>query len=260
MLNVCGLTAGYGSKMILRDLSFQAEQGAITTLIGINGCGKTTLLKTLIGLLPLASGEILADEQPLSTLSGAKRAQKIAYLPQNRDVPAMTVEELVLQGRFPYLSYPRRYRKEDYDLTEKMLSQFDLLPFRDRMLSDLSGGMRQKAYLAMALVQSSPILLLDEPTSYLDIGHQFSLTDTLQMLRNQQKTILLVLHDLLLALSVSDRILLMDQGTILFSGSPDELLKTDLISRVFGVSIGILEDKEGIHYYYRPLTRTIPFS
>ena len=175
MLEIHDLCGGYGQKTVLRDVSFSAPAGRITAILGPNGCGKSTLLKMICGILPAASGIVSLDGQDLQKLPASQIAQKAAYLAQNRQIPDITVGRLVLHGRFPYLSYPRRYRREDYRVAEKVMEQMQIQDLAETHLSQLSGGQQQKAYIAMALAQDTGVILLDEPTTYLDVAYQLQL-------------------------------------------------------------------------------------
>ena len=172
MISMENVSAGYGKCEVLHKVSLEISGEGITTLIGANGCGKSTLLRVLLGFLPLWDGDVRIDGISLKEMPGAELAKRVAYLPQGKDVPDISAERMVLHGRFPYLSYPRRYRKADYEIAEAAMEQMGILPFAGKQMSRLSGGMRQKVYIAMALAQQAGIIVMDEPTTYLDIGQQ----------------------------------------------------------------------------------------
>lgn len=239
MLKLQHLSAGYGEKTILHDISITFPAGTVTAVVGPNGCGKSTLLKTIAGLLHPASGEILAEEP---------RAQHIAYLPQSRRLPEMTAGRLVLHGRFPWLGWPRRYREEDYAIAQKAMERLGVAGFADAPLAELSGGTRQKCYLAMALAQEAPTILLDEPTSFLDIAHQLRLMELCRELAGEGRAIVLVLHDLPLALQYADRVAVMDAGRLLALGMPEEIMSTNILQATFGVQIFRVETPRGTQY------------
>lgn len=249
MIEIRDLRAGYGATEILHGLSATLKEGCVTTLVGENGCGKSTLLRTLVGGIPLRGGEILLDGISLSSLSSRERAKRIAYLPQTRNLPEITAERLVLHGRFPHLSYPRRYGKRDLAIAREAMEQMGISDLADRPLRELSGGMRQKVYIAMALAQEAPVICLDEPTASLDVGQQLRLLELLRALAESGKTVLLVLHDLGMALTVSDRILAMREGNLLFSGTPEEFLAREIPQALYGVRIGRVETEDGTQYY-----------
>lgn len=239
MLEIKKLSAGYGEKTVLHDISITFPAGTVTAITGPNGCGKSTLLKCVAGLIPPTSGEILVEEP---------RSQHIAYLPQSRRLPEMTAGRLVLHGRFPWLGWPRRYRPEDHAAAKAAMERLGVAEFADAPLSELSGGTRQKCYLAMALAQNAPTILLDEPTSYLDIAHQLRFLELCRELAAEGKAVAVVLHDLPLALQYADRIAVMDAGRILALGTPEEVMSTDILQSTFGVQIFPAQTPLGTRY------------
>ena len=172
MVEVRNLLVGYGEAPVLSDVSLTFPTGQVTGVLGPNGCGKSTLLKAALGLIPIQGGQVLLDGQDLHTLSPRDVAQRAAYLAQSRSVPSITARRMVLHGRFPYLSYPRRYRPEDYQMADQALQWADAADLSGRAMDRLSGGQRQKVYLAMALAQDTQTIFMDEPTTFLDISHQ----------------------------------------------------------------------------------------
>lgn len=251
MIRIQNLTTGYDKEEILKQVFLHCEKGKISTLIGPNGCGKSTLLKTIIGMLPIKEGTIQIDGVSIAHLSERERAQKIAYLSQGKNVPDITVERMVLHGRFPYLSYPRKYRKCDYDAAYEGMKTMGILELAKKPLSTLSGGMRQKVYLAMALCQGADIILMDEPTTYLDVVHQMKIFEICQKLVSEGKTILMVSHDIISALKYSDYIMVMNEGTMLKEGNTKEIIESNIISDVFGVSVLPFEIHGNKEYYYK---------
>jgi len=249
MLEIRNLSTGYTGNLVLQNLSMSFPAGAVTVIAGPNGCGKTTLLKALTGILH-ASGSAVLDGQELLTLTGRERAQKVAFLPQNRQIPEITVKKLVLHGRFPYLSYPRRYRQEDIRVAEAAMEKMGISHLAQRSLATLSGGQRQKVYIAMALAQDTPVVLLDEPTVFLDIAHQLQLMELAKDLAAQGKTVVLVLHDLTLALEHADRLAVMQDGSIVSIGSPEEVYHSGCLRDVFGVGTGRTQIDGGWKYFY----------
>lgn len=190
---------------MLRDFSVRFSPGKITGILGRNGCGKSTLLKTAAGLLRPMSGEVLMDGRPLGDYAPKELARQIAVLPQSREVPAITVESLVMHGRFPYLGFPRKPRPEDRQAVQRAMEQAGVEALRQKALSALSGGERQKVYLAMVLAQDTPVISMDEPTTYLDINHQFELLRLIRDWGGQGRTVLCVMHDLGQAAEVATR-------------------------------------------------------
>ena len=249
MLEIKHLTAGYGGKNVLQNLSFTIPAGKVTAVVGPNGCGKSTLLKVLAGILP-GQGDLQLQGQNLNHLSSRQRAQKIAYLPQNRPVPEITAGRLVLHGRFPYLSYPRRYRREDNAAAEAAMARLGILDLKDRELTSLSGGQRQKVYLAMVLAQETAVVLLDEPNIYLDIAHQLQLMTLARLLAAEGKAVVLVLHDLAMALETADHLAVMENGTLLCQGDAETVFASGALQQAFGVAVNRLQTPDGWRYYY----------
>ena len=250
MLRLNDVCAGYGGKDVLQNISLQIPAGKITVLSGANGCGKSTLLKTLAGMIPKSSGEIQIDGKFLETYRQGELAKKIAYLPQSRNIPEITIFRMVLHGRFPYLSYPRRYGKKDMGIAGKALRQVGLEAYAEKPLSQLSGGMQQKVYIAMALAQDTPVILMDEPTSFLDISYQVKLMEMARELADMGKTVILVLHDLSLALRTADQMVLMEQGKICKTGTPEEVFQSGMLEQVFRLKVKRVWTEEGWRYYY----------
>ena len=249
MLEIRNLCAGYPGEPVLEGISLSIPSGAVTVIAGPNGCGKSTLLKALTGILT-ASGSVTLDGQELLTLDHRQRARMVAYLPQNRQVPEITVKNLVLHGRFPYLSYPRRYRQEDLRMAQAAMKKMGLEELADRSLTTLSGGQRQKAYIAMALAQDTPVIALDEPNVFLDIAHQLQLMEQAKALAGEGKTVVLVLHDLSLALEYADSLAVMSEGRCLFQGSAEETFLSGCLDRAFGVEVRRFSTPEGWKYTY----------
>ena len=258
MLEIRKLSAGYPGNPVLRDISLSIPQGAVTVIVGPNGSGKSTLLKAMAGIIP-ASGSVMLEGRELLSLPSRELARKVAYLPQNRTMPEITAKNLVLHGRFPYLSYPRRYRKEDIAAAEAALQKMGMAELADRSLSTLSGGQRQKVYLAMVLAQDTPVVLLDEPNTFLDIAHQLQMMELARTLAAEGKTVLLVLHDLAMALDRADSLAVLQQGNCLFQGSPEDGFRSGCLERAFGVEIRRTETPDGLKYYYgRKIPGKIP--
>lgn len=248
MLEIRNLSAGYPGNPVLENISLNIPHGVVTVIAGPNGCGKSTLLKALSGILP-ASGSVLLDGQELLTLHGQELARNVAFLPQNRQIPEITVGNLVLHGRFPYLSYPRRYRTEDYRIARESMTRVGIEDLADRKLVTLSGGQRQKVYIAMALAQDTPVVLMDEPNSFLDIAHQLQLMNHARALAAEGKTVVLVLHDLSMAMDCADFLVVLREGKCLFQGSPEDVFRSGSLDRAFGVRVCRVETPQGWKYY-----------
>lgn len=234
MVEIRALTAGYGGENVLQGLDAHFEAGRFTAIAGPNGCGKSTLLRVLAGLLPPAGGEVRLAGRPLGDYSPNALARTVAFLPQSRSVPQLSVERFVLHGRFPYLGYPRRYREADLAAARRALEAVGIAPLAHRDMAALSGGERQKAYIALALAQDAKLLLLDEPDTYLDIRHRLQLMRLARTLCAEGRTVLMVTHELETSLRFADRVCLMDGGAIAQQAAPEDV-DASLLGRIFGV-------------------------
>lgn len=250
MIELNLVSSGYGDRTVLKDVSLTFEKGQLTSVIGVNGCGKSTLLKTVLGAVPAGSGSIRIDGKALDTMSRKEVAKKIAYLSQGKSTPDMTVEQLVLHGRFPHLSYPRRYSAKDCALALAAMEQVGIAEYASNPLHTLSGGMRQNAYIAMALAQGADYVLLDEPTTYLDISHQLALMQTLRALADSGKSIAIVMHDLPIAFTFSNRIVLLSSGQVVRNDRPEQLCTDPAVRQIFGVSLERSKEENAYHYRY----------
>lgn len=240
------LQVGYGNGVILKNLSIEIERGKVTALVGPNGSGKSTLLKTLARLLPQSAGKVYLNGTELTRLSTSAIARQLAILPQNPIAPpGITVAELVEQGRFPHVGALRMLNRRDRDAIREALALTGMTEFAHRRLDNLSGGERQRAWIALSLAQETPLLLLDEPTTFLDIGHQLEVLELVQQLnRDRGMTIVLVLHELNQAARYSDRMVVLNRGQIVADGSPDLVLTSTLLADVFNVRARILNEPE----------------
>ena len=247
MLELNSISAGYGKKTVLDGVTASFEKGKLTSIIGVNGCGKSTLLKAALGILPISQGRIKIDGEDLLTISRNEIAKKIAYLSQGKYTPDMTAEQMVLHGRFPYLSYPKRYSSNDREAARKAMKAVGIAEFADELLYTLSGGMKQNAYIAMSLAQDTDYILLDEPTTYLDISHQIELMKLLRKLADNGKGIVIVMHDLPMAFNFSDEILVIENGSSRVQSNPSDICDSSIIKEVFNVQIEYLGD--GRYFY-----------
>lgn len=233
MIQFQAVCAGYGGRKAVKGVSFTIPAGKVTALTGPNGCGKTTLLKTACGLIKPISGQVLLDGRQVGGYRRRELARRLAMLPQTREVPAVTVERLAAYGRYPHLGLGRALSARDWERVEAALEEAGAKELRYRELGKLSGGERQRAYIAMALAQDSGCLLLDEPTTYLDIGQKNEVMELIRRLNARGKTVLAVLHDLPLAFAYSDFVAVMDKGELRAFGRPEEVSGT--AAEVFGV-------------------------
>lgn len=251
MLELRDIHGGYGTREVLSGVTAAIPAGRITVIAGPNGCGKSTLLKTIAGILPASSGSVCLDGRELRGEKPGVLAKLVAYLPQNRPVPEITAERLVLHGRFPYLSYPRRYRQADLEIARRCMARLGIADLADRFVPTLSGGQRQKVYIAMALAQDTPVVLLDEPTTYLDISHQLQLMEQARFLADSGKTVVLVLHDLAMALRRADNLIVLGSGRVLSQGSPEAVFSSGCLPGAFGVRVERVRAEGEWQYYYR---------
>lgn len=238
------LTLAYDRTSIIQDLNVEIPAHNITALVGANGCGKSTLLKGLARLLKPQSGAVYLDGVAIAKLSTKAVAKRLGILPQSPSAPeGLTVRELIAQGRYPHQSWLQQWSRDDEQLTENALAITGMLELGDRPLDSLSGGQRQRAWIAMALAQNTEILLLDEPTTFLDLAHQIEVLDLLYDLnRTQGRTIVMVLHDLNQACRYADYLVAMQQGHIYAYGVPADIMTEGMVQEVFGLRSCIVQD------------------
>ena len=236
------LVVGYDKAIIVPDFNVAFEAGKVTSIIGANGCGKSTVLKAVGRIIPSAGGAVIVNGTPISQLSSKAVAQQMAILPQTPQAPGtLTCTELVSYGRFPYQTGMGRLTKEDREIVQWALDVTNMGDFKDREIANLSGGQRQRVWIAMALAQQTGIILLDEPTTYLDLSHQLEVLELLSKLNREQGcTIIMVLHDLNLASRYSDYLLAMRAGTVYAHGTPDEVFTAPMLAQCFKID-GIIE-------------------
>ncbi|WP_298705636.1 ABC transporter ATP-binding protein [uncultured Veillonella sp.] len=231
------VAVSFASKDVLESISWSIKQGSITTLIGPNGCGKSTLLKCIMGSCKMKTGQIFIKGKSLDQYAPNDLAKLIAFLPQAPEIPQdMVVEELVYCGRFPHQNWWRNSAREDRIAVERALQATKTFHLKDQLINSLSGGERQRVWIAMALAQESEILLLDEPTTYLDINHQLEVLDLLKRLnREQGLTVIMVLHELNQAAAYSHEVGVLHKGHLAAVGNPKRVFTPELLEAVFAV-------------------------
>ncbi len=238
------LASGYEQVRVFEGLNLTIEEGKVTTIIGPNGCGKSTLLKTIGRILKKQQGTVYLQEQNMQNLSTKDIAKKLAILSQTPIAPGqLKVEELIAYGRYPHRNNVNRLTNKDEEMIEWALTVTNTMEYRNRELAQLSGGQRQRVWLAMALAQETNILLLDEPTTYLDMAHQLEVLDIVKSLNEQHScTIVMVLHDINHAARYSDHLIAMRNGIIMQTGTPQEILSAEVMRKVFNIDARIMED------------------
>ncbi|SFI59042.1 ABC transporter ATP-binding protein [Thermoflavimicrobium dichotomicum] len=243
-LETKNLTLSYGASTIIRELNLTIPQGKISVLVGSNGCGKSTLLRSLARLLKPQTGAILLDGKEISKQPTKELAKQLAILPQSPEAPeGLTVIQLVKQGRYPYQTWLKQWSKEDEEKVQWALEVTQMSDLAHRSVDSLSGGQRQRAWIAMTLAQDTDILLLDEPTTYLDLTHQIEILDLLFDLNEKEgRTIVMVLHDLNLACRYAHHIIAIRNQTVYAEGKPEDIVTEQMVREVFDLHCQITED------------------
>lgn len=238
------LTLAYGERTIVAGLDLEIPPGAVTAIVGANGCGKSTVLRALARLLPPQRGRVILDGRALSTLPSKEVARTLGLLPQSPIAPeGIAVADLVGRGRHPHQKMLARWSRRDYEVVARALASTELTELADRPVDELSGGQRQRVWIAMALAQETDILLLDEPTTFLDLAHQVDVLDLLTDLnRERGTTIAMVLHDINLAARYADHMIAVRAGRIVAAGAPRDILTSDLIREVFALESIVVPD------------------
>ncbi|WP_246869002.1 ABC transporter ATP-binding protein [Saccharopolyspora sp. ASAGF58] len=243
-LHASDLQLAYGDRVIVDGLDFDVVDGTITAVIGPNGCGKSTLLRALGRLLHPKRGSVLLDGKQIHKLSTKEVAKVLGVLPQSPVAPeGLTVADLVARGRHPHQSWYRQWSSDDESAVAEALGMTGIEDLADRTLDELSGGQRQRAWLSMALAQGTDLLLLDEPTTYLDLSHQVDVLELVGRLHDESgRTVVMVLHDLNLAARYADRLVAMKGGAIVAEGEPGDVLTEELLAEVFELNARVIAD------------------
>ncbi|MFC3889910.1 ABC transporter ATP-binding protein [Lentzea rhizosphaerae] len=252
-----GVTVGYADRIVLDNLDVSVPTGVITTVIGPNGCGKSTLLRTLSRLLKPRQGTVLLDGHDIARLKTKDVAKRMGLLPQTPIAPeGLTVADLVARGRHPHQSWVRQWSSDDADVVAKALQMTGVADLAHRPVDSLSGGQRQRVWISMTLAQGTDLLLLDEPTTYLDLAHAIDVIDLVDDLHEGGCTIVMVLHDLNLAVRYSDNLIVMKSGSIVAQGHPSEVITSDLLLDTFGLQAKVIDDPVSERPLIVPIGRT----
>jgi iron complex transport system ATP-binding protein len=246
MLKINKLSVFYGDRQILHEIQLEVHSGEIVALLGPNGAGKSTLIRSISGVIPIRSGNIFVDQKDVTSLSTMERARHISVVPQALSMPpAFTVWETVLLGRTPYLNFLGQTSAKDETIARQALEQVDVVHLIEKRMDEISGGEQQRVLLARTLAQDTPILLMDEPTTHLDISHQIDLLKLItKQAREKNLTVLVALHDLNLASMFADRIAIVQHGLLCVAGTPQETLTSEIINSVYHVPVHIVSHPE----------------
>ena len=244
MISCKNLKVGYEEKIIIENLSLNIKKGEVVSIIGPNGCGKSTLLKSLSRMIKPVSGDIYIQSENIKSLKNKAISQKVCLLSQHNDAPGdLTVEELVYFGRIPHKKWYESKSKSDEELVNWAIENTGLTRYKNTPISSLSGGERQRVYIAQALCQKPDVLLLDEPTIYLDISYQLELMELVREINERLNiTIVMVLHELNQASKYSDRLIIMKSGEIVSDGCPKEIINKEIIKKVYNIDCDIDND------------------
>ncbi|WP_159650898.1 Fe(3+) dicitrate ABC transporter ATP-binding protein FecE [Vibrio atypicus] len=243
MITTKQLSVAYGDKTIIENLSVSIPKGKVTALIGPNGCGKSTLLKALSRINRIKAGDILLESESITSIKDKQLAQRLSLLPQTVVSPeGITVRKLVEYGRAPYVSHWGRLSTEDKLIVEQAMLETGVAELGDEKIESLSGGQRQRAWIAMILAQDTEVVMLDEPTTYLDLSHQIELMKMMRSMNEQGKTVIVVLHDLNQACRYCDHLIVLNQGQVVSQGAPQKVFTEQLLEEVFNLDAVVIND------------------
>lgn len=250
------ITIKYDDRVISRNLSVEIPHGSFTVIVGPNACGKSTLLRTLSKLIKPSEGQVLLDGKKITTYKSKEVARKLGLLPQSSTAPdGITVANLIAHGRYPYQNLIRQWTDEDEEAVMSAMRLTNTSELSHRFVDELSGGQRQRVWVAMVLAQQTPLLLLDEPTTFLDIAHQIELLELFTDLNQQGNTLVAVLHDLNHAARYATHMIAMKEGQIIAQGDPREIVTEKLVEEVFGLRCRIIQDPISLTPLVVPLGR-----
>lgn len=239
------LEVGYGERAVIDGVDVPIPPGSFTVIVGPNACGKSTLLKALARLIPANAGQVTLDGKSIHELPSKELARRLGLLPQASLAPdGITVQDLVSRGRFPHQSLLSRWSREDERVVADAMAATGVTDLSGRLLDELSGGQRQRVWVSMVLAQETPLLLLDEPTTFLDIAHQVELLDLIERLRGEGRTVVAVLHEINLAARYASHLIAMRDGRIVAEGRPSEVVTEELVERVFDLPCRVIPDPD----------------
>ncbi len=252
IIETINLSVKYGDKVAVSDVNMHVNDGEFVTIVGPNGCGKSTLLKAIARILKPAKGQIKLWNKDIRTMQTKQIAKKIAVLPQMRKTPSdFDVETLIRYGRYPHGNFMGKLSQTDREIIDWAVEKTGMADLRYKKLNNLSGGENQRAWIAMALAQKTAVIVLDEPTTFLDIAHQLEVLELLKALnKNEKVTIILVLHDLNLAIRYSDRTYVMQQGRIVSVGNPESVIAPQMLADVFNVDSDFYREKRANNAFF----------
>lgn len=240
------LQINYDEKIIIPSLNLEIPENKVTILIGPNGCGKSTLLKSIMRIIPIKNGKIFLNDKDMKSISQKEIAKKISILPQTPIVPdGIDVKNLISYGRFPYKKSLSGLNKEDYEIINWAMKKTNILNIKDSIVSELSGGQRQRVWISLALAQKTDMIILDEPTTYLDMSHQLEVLELLQDLNRKDKTtIIMVIHELNHATKFADNIIGMKNGNVIFQGNPSDVITTENLKLLYEIDATLIKNEE----------------
>ncbi|OQY40294.1 MAG: ABC transporter [Candidatus Cloacimonetes bacterium 4572_65] len=244
MIQIKKLTAGYQDLPIFKDLNLSFDKGEFVSILGPNGSGKSTLLKLIVGYLKPTSGEISVNNRLLKEWESKELAKIITLIPQESFIQYnFTVEEIITMGRFPFVSFWHNYSSKDLDIVNKVMADLDLVRLKDKFINQLSGGEKQRTFIARAIAQDTDFILLDETFSHLDINHQIEILNIMKSLhKNYGKSIIMISHNMNLASNYADRIVILKDGSILADGSPHKVFTPEILERTFDIKLGVVNN------------------